>query len=267
VVLFIADEAYWGGDKRCVGRLQGMITEPELPIQHKGFNTKKVPNYLHIVMLAEPGWVVPAGKHERRYAVLSVSDRHIGDVEYFTALRNEIANGGAEAMFYRLRRWPLGNWHPRQIPEKLLHNAAMQRQQSKTLPLLERYYLMLLHDAKLPGVGPSDKYPNRGLTRELIDDATKRFPRLKFDLDDFGLKEFLTDASRIGEVCTHQHFKIGNGYLFPPLAIARQAWEKLYGPMDWDVKAEEWGMPEPEQLPTSGSAGRWLAEWEKLREE
>jgi hypothetical protein len=40
VVLFIADEAYWGGDKRCVGRLQGMITEPELPIQHKGFNTK-----------------------------------------------------------------------------------------------------------------------------------------------------------------------------------------------------------------------------------
>src|SRR5262249_14446867 len=27
-VLFVADEAYWGGDKRCVGRLQGMITEP-----------------------------------------------------------------------------------------------------------------------------------------------------------------------------------------------------------------------------------------------
>jgi hypothetical protein len=96
VILFMADEAYWGGDKRCIGRLQGMITEPELPIQHKGFNTKKVPNYLHVVMLAEPGWVVPAGKHERRYAVLSVSDKHIGDVEYFTALRNEIANGGAE---------------------------------------------------------------------------------------------------------------------------------------------------------------------------
>jgi hypothetical protein len=27
-VLFVADEAYWGGDKRCVGSLQGMITEP-----------------------------------------------------------------------------------------------------------------------------------------------------------------------------------------------------------------------------------------------
>jgi Family of unknown function (DUF5906) len=32
-VLFVADEAYWGGDKRCVGRLQGMVTETTLPIE------------------------------------------------------------------------------------------------------------------------------------------------------------------------------------------------------------------------------------------
>jgi len=37
-VLFIADEAYWGGDKRCVGRLQGMITEPTLPIERKNID-------------------------------------------------------------------------------------------------------------------------------------------------------------------------------------------------------------------------------------
>jgi hypothetical protein len=60
-VLFVADEAYWGGDKRCVGRLQGMITEPTLPIERKGVDLILVPNYLHVVMLAEPGWVIPAG--------------------------------------------------------------------------------------------------------------------------------------------------------------------------------------------------------------
>ena len=60
-VLFVADEAYWGGDKRCVGRLQGMITEPTLPIERKGFDLIQVPNFLHVVMLAEPGWVIPAG--------------------------------------------------------------------------------------------------------------------------------------------------------------------------------------------------------------
>jgi energy-coupling factor transporter ATP-binding protein EcfA2 len=240
VVLFIADEAYWGGDKRCIGRLQGMITEPELPIQHKGFNTKKVPNYLHVLMLAEPGWVVPAGKHERRYAVLSVSDKHIGDVKYFTALRNEIANGGAEGMFHDLRRIDLGDWHPRQIPETLLHSAAIQRQQSKTLPPLEKYYAMLLHEAKLPGPRISKK-PNRAMTRDLVEDAIKRVPRLKFELDEWSLRDFLTDTARIGEACTQKHFTHGNGYLFPPLAIARAAWEQLYGPTIWDQEAEEWG--------------------------
>ena len=240
VILFIADEAYWGGDKRCIGRLQGMITEPELPIQHKGFNTKKVPNYLHVVMLAEPGWVVPAGKHERRYAVLSVSDKHIGDVKYFTALRNEIANGGAEGMFHDLRSIDLGDWHPRQIPEALLHSAAIQRQQSKTLPPLEKYYAMLLHEAKLPGPRISKK-PNRAMTRDLVEDAIKRVPRLKFELDEWSLRDFLTDTARIGEVCTQKHFTHGNGYLFPPLAIARAAWEQLYGPTISDQEAEEWG--------------------------
>ena len=240
VILFIADEAYWGGDKRCIGRLQGMITEPELPIQHKGFNTKKVPNYLHVVMFAEPGWVVPAGKHERRYAVLSVSDKHIGDVEYFTALRNEIAIGGAEGMFHDLRRIDLGDWHPRQIPEALLHSAAIQRQQSKTLPPQEKYYAMLLHEAKLPGPRISKK-PNRAMTRDLVEDAVKRVPRLKFELDEWSLRDFLTDTARIGEACTQKHFTHGNGYLFPPLAIARAAWEQLYGPTIWDQEAEEWG--------------------------
>jgi energy-coupling factor transporter ATP-binding protein EcfA2 len=73
-VLFVADEAYWGGDKRCVGRLQGMITEPTLPIERKGFDLIQVPNFLHVVMLAEPGWVIPAGRFERRYAAVAVSN-------------------------------------------------------------------------------------------------------------------------------------------------------------------------------------------------
>jgi hypothetical protein len=32
-----------------------------------------VRNWLHVVMLAVPGWVAPAGRHERRYAAMTVS--------------------------------------------------------------------------------------------------------------------------------------------------------------------------------------------------
>jgi hypothetical protein len=129
-VLFVADEAYWGGDKRCVGRLQGMITEPTLPIERKGLDVFEVRNFLHIVMLAEPGWVIPAGRYERRYAAIAVSTVKRGDRGYFRALYRQIEEGGAEAMFYDLQRMDLESWHPRCIPEALLTNPALQKQQS-----------------------------------------------------------------------------------------------------------------------------------------
>ena len=136
-VLLIADEAYWGGGKRCVGRLQGMITEPTLPIERKGIDLIQVPNYLHVVMLAEPGWVIPAGRYERRYAALAVPPTKRGDKEHFRALHRQIAEGGAEAMLYDLQRMDLGDWHPRDIPEALLSNPALQKQQGFTLPPLD----------------------------------------------------------------------------------------------------------------------------------
>jgi hypothetical protein len=183
-VLFVADEAYWGGDKRCVGRLQGMITEQTLPIERKGIDLIQVPNYLHVVMLAEPGWVIPAGRYERRYAALAVSPVKRSDKGYFRALHRQIAEGGAEAMFYDLRKMDLGDWHPRDIPDTLLCNPALQKQQGFTLPPLEQWYVMLLHEGVLPG-GLAGR-PNTAFTKSLLDDAKEQVPRLRWDLSEVG---------------------------------------------------------------------------------
>jgi hypothetical protein len=197
VFCLFADEAYWGGDKRCVGRLQGMITEPWLPIERKGFDLIEVPNYLHVVMLAEPGWVIPAGRYERRYAAFSVSDAMRGEREYFKALHHQIANGGAEAMMWDLQRMDLDGWHPREIPESLLKGSALQEQQTHTLPPLEQWYLSLLQDGKVPGAlvtGPTSKKmsgPSTAYTKSLRLDACDRFPRLRFELSDNTIAEFI----------------------------------------------------------------------------
>jgi hypothetical protein len=91
-------------------------------------------------MLAEPGWVIPAGRFERRYAAVAVSSVRLGDREYFRTLHRQIVGGGgAEAMFYELGRMNLDGWHPREIPEALLRNPELQKQQSHTLPPLEQY--------------------------------------------------------------------------------------------------------------------------------
>jgi hypothetical protein len=87
-------------------------------------------------MLAELGWVIPAGRYERRYAALAISTVKRGDKAYFRALHQQIGDGGAKAMFYDLRMMDLGDWHPRDIPEALLTNPALQKQQSHTLSTL-----------------------------------------------------------------------------------------------------------------------------------
>jgi Mesyanzhinovviridae DNA primase len=126
-VLFVADEAYWGGDKQCVGRLQGMITETTLPIERKGIDLIRVSNCLHVVMLAEPGWVIPAGRFERRYAAFAVRDLRRGDRAYFKALHNQIADGGAEAMMWDLQRLELDGWHPRENTRSVVARSGAAR--------------------------------------------------------------------------------------------------------------------------------------------
>jgi hypothetical protein len=242
-VLFVADEAYWGGDKRCVGRLQGMITEPKLPIERKGFDVFEVRNFLHIAMLAEPGWVIPAGRYERRYAAISVSTTKRGDRAYFKALHRQIDNGGAEAMFHDLARMDLGDWHPREIPEALLTSPALQRQQTLNLPPLEQWYLTLLHDGKLPGALP--KRRSTTYTMSLIEDAREKVPRLR-ELTDTALRNFLVNEDAIGAICTKYRSASGNGWTFPPLSEAREAWSRQYGPQKWDAPDMiDWGKAPP----------------------
>jgi Mesyanzhinovviridae DNA primase len=238
-ILFVADEAYWGGDKRCVGRLQGMITETSLPIERKGFDLIQVRNRLHVLMLAEPGWVIPAGRYERRYAALAVSNVHRGDRAYFKALHGRIADGGAAGMFHDLRRMDLGDWHPREIPEALLNNPELRKQQGHTLPPMEQWFLMLLHDARLPY--PITGRPNTTYTAHLISDAKERVPRLKWDLSDVMLRNFLTDPEAIGIPCGKYRNAHANGWTFAPLADLRQAWCRRWGSVAWDNAVAEWG--------------------------
>jgi hypothetical protein len=237
-ILLVADEAYWGGDKRCVGRLQGMITEPRLPIERKGYDLNEVPNMLHILMLAEPGWVIPAGRYERRYAAFQVTKEQRGNKTYFSSLNAEIDGDGPAAMLCDLSRFDLGDWHPRMIPDGLLQGEALRKQQTLTLPALEQWYLSILNRGILPHALPNR--PNTSLTKSLMDDAKELFPRLRYELTDVSLRNFLIDPEKVGIVCTKYRKSSSNGWSFPPLSEARAAWSLIWGPEDWDNPTEEW---------------------------
>jgi hypothetical protein len=242
MVLVIADETEWAGNDKYAayrGRLQGMITESTIQIHPKGLKRFQIRNCLHIVMLAEPGWVVPAGRNERRYAVLDVSPDRLRDREYFIRLRTQINGDGAAAMMHDMLRVPLGDWHPRDIPDALLRSPAMRRQQQHTMKEEEQWYLTLLHDGMLPQ--STDKLPRTSGSTPLLGDAWSKFPGLKYQFTAGKLRTFLVESKhRIGICCTKYEGSAWNGWTLPPLADCRTAFEAIYGPQAWDTQAEDW---------------------------
>jgi hypothetical protein len=120
--------------------------------------------------------------------------------------------------------------------ERLLHQ---QRQAIKALAPLEQWYVMLLHNGVPPGALAGK--PNTAYTRSLIEDAKIKVPRLRWDLTEVGLRNFLLDEESIGIVCTKYRSSNNNGWTFPPLSEARAAWSQRNGSVKWNnPDAEDW---------------------------
>ena len=92
-VLF-ADEAFFAGDKTHEGALKGLITEYTLVIEGKYRNAITVRNRLHVLIVSNKDWVVPASIDERRWAVFEALDIHQGDRAYFRAIVAQMESGG-----------------------------------------------------------------------------------------------------------------------------------------------------------------------------
>ncbi len=150
-VFLHADEAFFAGDRKHLGRLKATITEPWLRIEPKGVDSFQVRNCLHILMCSNSDWIVPAAAEERRFVVLDVST--IGKQEdaatgrYFADILAQAASGGVEAMLYDLLRHDLSDFKIRTIP---LTTALIEQKQA-SLDSVDRWLFGLLTgDIELP---------------------------------------------------------------------------------------------------------------------
>lgn len=117
VVVLLADEAFWAGDKAAEGVLKGLITEPFLVIEGKGDNAFKMKNHLHMIFATNNDWAVPAGPEERRFFVLDVGDKHKQDHQYFEAITKELDNGGRQALLHYLMNYDVSDTNLRIFPQ------------------------------------------------------------------------------------------------------------------------------------------------------
>jgi len=240
--LFV-DEAFWSGDKKGVGVLQALITQNVMHIEQKGVDALPWTNRLHIVLVTDRDWAVPAGAGERRYVVFEPSNYYSRTgaasdqerKEYFDALYHELNNGGIEAMMWDLMHGDIGGWHPRQIIE----TAALRKQQNLTMKPLEQWFDELLQEgtlAFLPARSIGKAPANCAHWSSLIADVERRVPRLNGKIGDSELRAFLT-----GQGGKRWRNECGRGWEFLSLGEHRERWARKYGSREWENPNLDWG--------------------------
>lgn len=125
-----AAEVFFAGDRADEGALKGLITEGYRINEAKGKDATLGRNRIHLLMVSNNAWVVPASAEARRFAAFDVSPVLRRDHAYFGAILDEMdVDGdaaGIAAMLFDLRRIPIDMEQFRKMPEtQALHAQRM----------------------------------------------------------------------------------------------------------------------------------------------
>lgn len=141
-LVVFADEAFWAGDKAGEGALKAMVTEERLPIEYKGKDVFYVRNHIHLMIASNHDWVVPAGLEERRFCTLDVGEDHMQEKEYFKAIKEQMNNGGREALLHYLMHYDLNGVDLRKFPQ----TEALLEQKLQSMDIFTRFWMEILSE-------------------------------------------------------------------------------------------------------------------------
>jgi len=243
VVLF-ADEAFYAGDKKHESVLKMLITEETIPVEGKGLDVEVSPNFTHVIMASNSQWIIPAGKDERRFFVLDVGDSKKQDTKYFEKIRDELDNGGREALLHFLLTFELGNFQVRDVPK----TKALQEQKIMSLSPDEEWWYRKLHDGRV--LVRDDGWHNQVSKRELFVDYVRYMQEaqimarrsnetvlgqfIRRVVPAMLTRQLLTTVSEIdADGVTKKKKRRAYHYCLPDLDQCRASWAKIYGEEVW----------------------------------
>lgn len=242
-LLLQADEAVWAGDKSAEGRLKGLITSEHQMIEGKGVDPVLMPNYLRCIMTSNEGWVVPAGKDERRFCVLDVDPRCAQNHMYFAEMDEQLNNGGRGRLLFDLQRFDLSTVNLRRIPK----TEALLDQKIESLESVESYwYARLWEGTTTSGEAEWRRVvPKESLYEDYLKASVQRNERRRVAKPRFGavLSKFGVTPTRPYERDEHGNVNRPWAYAIPSLSEARQTFERQLGQrISWptaDAEASE----------------------------
>lgn len=158
LILLVADEAVFAGDRAAKARLKSILTDPTILIEDKFLRAEARPNYMHVIMTTNSEWAVPAEQGDRRFAVFDTSAARVGDRGYFRRLHDSIRDPRTiAAMLHDLTHADLSGYEVRDIPD----TDARQEQKEYTLegPPAWLAHVLALESLGLPGGGAWQDVP------------------------------------------------------------------------------------------------------------
>jgi hypothetical protein len=249
LVLLHADEAFWAGDKRSEGKLKDMVTGIRHRLEFKGVDPILVNNYIRLFVTGNQDWLVPAGFHERRFAILDVGQGRMQDNDYFAAIDHEMNHGGREALLYYLLKFDLSQVNLREIPR----TGALLEQIIESADPQQSWWFDVLKRGELPwGIDEPNTCPKKTLFRRYVQHANLQGARRRAIEVKIGM--FLKRYVGSDLETKRKDFKIyhrngrrlieRNGwvYVFPPLRECRErfAKEMVQDAVVWDEPAADW---------------------------
>jgi hypothetical protein len=240
-VVLVCDEAFFAGDRRHEGVLKALITGTTLTIEAKGVDAITSPNLLHLLIIGNDAWLVPASFEERRFLVLSCGNKRQQDQAYFQALNDQLRHGGYPALLHHLLyEVDLSNFNVREAP----HTTELRAQMSESLRGVESAWFECLTMGVLPG-----KLRRDG-TAELRTDTFLEWAR-KRERGWSNLKAthlealFGTEAGglRFTRVKPLVPSEENRFFDIPPLPVARKAWDEYRYVHPWPKDGNTWVAP------------------------
>jgi hypothetical protein len=120
-----------------------MITDKYSTIEPKGKPRFDVQNFKLFIFASNSDWPAPIEIGDRRFFIVVVSDAHIKDYDYFAAIKNELENGGYQALMYYFLNRDISDFNPRKKPFSE-HDFAIKMQGANSV---QKWWFALLNDS------------------------------------------------------------------------------------------------------------------------
>lgn len=153
LLMFVADEMFWSGDKQNEGILKALVTDKKLSIEKKGKDTYSIDSCLRVAILGNEKWVVPASHDERRYAIFDMGEGNKQNRRFFGDLFDNLARGGTRYLFHTLKNTDISKIDVGKIPL----TSGLLKQKKMTATTLQKWWLECLETGFIDGAQLTDE--------------------------------------------------------------------------------------------------------------